>query len=329
MKYYLIFLIAFFCPLSFAIGQDASVEARWTPVADNAPWTARDSAGEVVFERKMWLLGGWTIASDGSFKRLNDVWRTGDGISWEQVTPSAPWPARNLPGSVVFNGEIWILGGCDGKKSLNDVWHSPDGAKWSQSPTPPWKPRTAFGYAVFDGCLWVAGGFEIATDEHFDDVWRTRDGRTWERIADHAPWEPRSMFPLEVFDGKLWLFGGGVYGEKSTNFHDVWTSADGRSWQKASADAGWAERRFHIITVFDSAFWLFGGVTDGNVNLNDVWHSTDGVSWEIVDKSAPWGVRHEQMCLVFDERLWMFGGFSGDKSGEKVYRDTWMMEAVK
>ena len=117
----------------------------------------------------------------------------------------------------------------------------------------------------------------------------------------------------------------GVYDKKSTNFHDVWSSTDGIVWTKATEDAGWAERRFHIIEKFHDELWLLGGVTDGNVNLHDIWRSTDGLTWEIAEKAAPWGVRHEQMCLVFDDKFWMFGGFSGDSTGEMVYGDTWTM----
>jgi hypothetical protein len=123
----------------------------------------------------------------------------------------------------------------------------------------------------------------------------------------------------------LWLFGGCVYDRKSENYHDAWFTGDGAKWVRAAEDAGWAERRFHIITMYKKKLWLFGGVTDGNVNLNDVWSSADGVNWTIVNKSAPWGVRHEQMCYVFDGALWMLGGFAGDVAGDHLYGDVWRM----
>jgi len=303
-----------------------SGEPVWENVLKHAPWTARDSAGEVVFHGKMWLLGGWTIDADGRFRRLNDIWNSEDGVSWNLVVPEAPWPVRNLPGSVVFRDRIWILGGFDGKKALNDVWYSSDGVHWRESDVPvPWSPRGAFGCVVYKDKIWVAGGFNLQSMGHMDDVWCSDDGLHWTRVTDDAPWGPRGMFPLVVFGGRMWLFGGGVYDEKSTNFHDVWYSSDGETWTLATDDAGWAERRFHIITVFRGQCWLLGGVTDGNVNLRDVWRSSDGVTWKIVDKAAPWGVRHEQMCFIFDDALWMFGGFSGDSSGEAVYGDGWRL----
>ncbi|MHB9028197.1 MAG: Kelch repeat-containing protein [Candidatus Latescibacterota bacterium] len=305
-----------------ALGQDI----EWKQAAIESPWCPRDSAGEVVYGGKMWILGGWTIDSAGNFQRLNDIWSSSDGVSWERVNEAAPWPVRNLPGAVVFRDKMWILGGCTGKESLNDVWFSTDGKNWTPSPVPaPWSARLAFGCTVYKDKLWVIGGMDMKTMRHSNDVWNSADGIHWTRVSAKAPWSPRAMFPLVELGGKLWLFGGGVYDRKSENYHDVWYTEDGVKWVRAAGDAGWAERRFHIIQKYGKELWLFGGVTDGNVNLNDVWRSRDGVAWETANKAAPWGVRHEQMCLVFDGKLWMLGGFAGDKPGESLYNDIWQM----
>jgi hypothetical protein len=323
LRFFVLSLLCVFLLISTKI---YSQDYEWMQAFEKAPWCPRDSGGEVVFDNKMWILGGWTIDANQKFQRLNDIWRSSDGVSWEKVTDSAPWPVRNLPGSVVFRNAIWILGGTDGKKAMNDVWSTADGKIWTQSPVqPPWSPRVAFGCAVYKEKLWVMGGFDTASMTHFNDVWCSKDGSNWKLISSKAAWSVRGMFPLVVFGKKMWLYGGGVYDQKSENFHDVWCTEDGAKWVRVTEDAGWAERRFHIITEYRNKLWLFGGVIDGNVNLNDIWNSTDGVSWQIVDKSAPWGVRHEQMCLVFNEKLWMFGGFGGDKAGEKLYGDGWFL----
>jgi hypothetical protein len=301
-------------------------EIEWKRLSDNAPWSPRDSGGLLVFKGKMWILGGWTIGLDQKFHRLNDVWSSSDGISWEQVLESAPWKARNLAGAVVFKDKMWIMGGSTGTESLGDIWFSSDGKTWTQSSEPvPWKPRLAFGCAVYKDKLWVIGGMDMKTDWHANDVWSSSDGIHWTRVTENAPWGPRAMFPLVELNGKLWLFGGGVYDKKSQNYHDVWNSEDGLKWLRVTDDAGWAERRFHVITSYRNKLWLFGGVTDGNVNLNDVWNTSDGINWAIVNKSAPWGVRHAQLCGVFDDAIWMIGGFSGDVAGERLYQDIWKM----
>ena len=45
--------------------------ASWQPVAANAGWQARDSQGEVVFNDKLFLLGGWF---DSFASPPRDVW---------------------------------------------------------------------------------------------------------------------------------------------------------------------------------------------------------------------------------------------------------------
>jgi hypothetical protein len=319
-------VINFFFLLLSAVTLVYSQNIEWKSVSGNAQWSPRDSGGIVTFRNSLWILGGWTIDTNQKFKRLNDVWRSFDGLSWERVTENAPWPVRNLPGSVVFNDAVRILGGFDGKKALNDVWSSSDGITWRKSPLAvPWSARGAFGCTVFKNKLWVMGGFDLESMTHTNDVWCSEDGVTWKQVTSNAPWSPRGMFPLVVFKDRMWIFGGGIYDQKSTNYHDVWYTKDGLTWIKASEDAGWAERRFHIIIEYSHMLWLLGGVIDGNVNMNDVWASEDGVNWEIVNKAAPWGVRHAQMCLVFNDTLWMFGGFGGDEADDKLYNDTWQL----
>lgn len=46
---------------------------------------------------------------------FNDVWRSRDGVNWTQMTSDAAWAGRAGLSSVVFNGEIYVLGG-----SFND-----------------------------------------------------------------------------------------------------------------------------------------------------------------------------------------------------------------
>ncbi len=310
----------------FNTGTVFTQEISWEMVSGKAPWRARDSAGELVYKGRMWILGGWTIGESGKFRRLNDVWSSSDGVNWDETTAAAPWPVRNLAGAVVHKGRMWILGGCDGVNALNDVWSSTDGKNWTcVLSKAPWDARLAFGCTVFNGKIWVIGGMNMRTMHHMNDVWNSSDGVTWTKVSDQAPWSPRAMFPVVDFGGRLWLFGGGVYDRKSENYHDAWYTDDGTKWIQASADTGWAERRFHIVTSYRGSLWLFGGVTDGNVNLNDVWQSVDGVNWTISNKSAPWGVRHEQMCYVHEGSLWMLGGFAGDVAGERLYGDIWRM----
>src|SRR5262249_41899351 len=97
---------------------------------------------------------------------------------------------------------------------------------------------------------------------------------------------------------------------------DVWWSADGKAWKRATRAARWTPRRFHGSVVYDGRMWVLGGYHRGN--RNDVWHSRDGTTWHEVKSNSVWPARHEPACLVFAGRLWVLGGF-----GQELYNDVW------
>ena len=98
---------------------------EWVQAIVSAPWTGRHYHTSVVFENKIWVIGGY----DGRWK--NDVWCSSDGVNWMQIIDSAPWPIRCAQSSVVYDNKMWVIGGVNrtNKKFvyLNDVWYSNDG----------------------------------------------------------------------------------------------------------------------------------------------------------------------------------------------------------
>ncbi len=302
---------------------EAAKDVEWEEVTREAAWSKRDSMGAVVFNDRMWLLGGYTP------KRVNDVWYSSDGVNWYQATGAAPWGGRNLPCSIVYDGKIWVIGGIQPqplKTSYNDVWYSLDGATWEQATgNAPWSRRGAASSVVFKGKMWVIGGFEDGTFTHNSDVWSSHDGRTWEQVTAKAPWSPRAMHTSVVFKGKMWVIGGGVYNTAyphniAGNYNDVWYSSDGEEWVEVTAAAEWAPRRFHCSEVYNGKIWVLSGYHYGN--RNDVWYSSDGKNWREAKPGAPWTIRHAPVCLVFKDRLWVIGGY-----GQTLYNDVWACKA--
>ena len=80
----------------------------WVKVTDRAGWQPRDSGGEVVYNGRLWLLGGWF---DSFSPPPRDVWSSPDGRTWDLVTREAPWKHSDLPMTVVFHDRMWLLGG--------------------------------------------------------------------------------------------------------------------------------------------------------------------------------------------------------------------------
>lgn len=238
----------------------------WTQVTAAAPWAARSGHTAVVYNSRMWILGG---VSATSF--LNDCWSSADGITWTQE-PTGPWPGRHGHGSVVFGGKIWVISGRHiATASLNDVW-SYDGASWTQSSTPPeWAARSYFYPAVFNNKMWVFGGYDDVTP-YLNDVWSSADGNTWTKVASECSWAPRHGFVSFVINSKLYIMGGydGIVWRP-----DIWATTDGIVWTEVLSSPSFLGRAFHDAVVsVGGKVWMTGGRTGMNTFRNDVWSST-------------------------------------------------------
>ena len=113
-----------------------------------------------------------------------------DGINWTQVTASAPFSPRYSHTSLVFNNEIWVIGG--GYPAMSDVWYSPDGVNWTEATA-----NAAFGAryehssVVFNNEMWVING--DGPSGIVTDAWYSADGVNWTQATNATP------FLLELF----------------------------------------------------------------------------------------------------------------------------------
>lgn len=298
-----------------------SAKYEWRCVTENAAFAARDGAGALVFQDKMWLLGGWNPGDKVHFPLIcnSEIWSSADGASWTLENPQAPWEGRHTAGYVVHNDRMWIVGGdCNQGHYQNDVWSSTDGIHWElANDHVPWAPRVLHYTLAFDGRIWVMGGqtipnFADADEVFHNDVWNSDDGVNWTRVAEHAPWVPRGMIGgAAVHDNRMWILGGGTYDTPTTpmrNFYsDVWSSDDGINWEQHTAHAPWTPRQYHEVAAFDNHLWVLEGYAAESGNRRDVWYSPDGVNWtELPD--TPWAPRHAGSVFVYDGSLWMVAG---------------------
>jgi len=230
---------------------------------------------------------------------------------WTQHTASAPWQPRLGFGAVVFNGQMWILGGATVLGADNDVWRSADGSTWVQvTPDAGWVNRTGHVCLVYNGKMWVMGGY--TNSGYLNDVWSSSDGVNWTRETAAAPWAGRYSGVGLVHDGKMWILGGRA---ASGWLNDVWASSDGVNWTQKTASATWLPREGHAGTIFDGKMWILGGYAGYLSNLRDAWYSTDGVTWTAATTSANWTPRYCHTALTLGDRMWILGGISRDASG--------------
>jgi hypothetical protein len=192
----------------------------WEEVG-TAAWSPRKAQGMVEYQGKLWLFGSANHVDEkfGTDQFLNDVWSSEDGLNWTQVTASAPWSPRDEPMVVVYDDQLFMLGG----QGHADVWRSTDGKDWTQvTEEAEWGVRSGQVAAVYDDRMWVLGGWIDDSRNAQNDVWFSEDGKTWTQQAEHAPWAPRSP-PSVVFQHKLWLYSGKHTGADDSWGCDIWT----------------------------------------------------------------------------------------------------------
>lgn len=178
---------------------------KWETVAQTSNLPQRIFYGAVVFDNKMWMLGGY----DGN-QYHNDVWNSTDGVHWTRVVENAPWSPRNVSIITVYNNKLWLFGGgvIDGDTVKNpdsdkEVWLSGDGVTWKKA-TSKLDKKWGGTPVVYDGRLWLIG---MNRDKPFaSSVWMTQDGESWDEFP--APWSPRVAVAAWTYDGKLFLTGG-------------------------------------------------------------------------------------------------------------------------
>jgi len=310
-----------FVAVSGAVGQDKV--ADWVQVTDRAAWTPRDSQGEVVYQDKMWIFGGWF---DSYQPAPRDVWNSSDGMNWELVTAEAGWRSSDVPMTLVFQDKMWFMGGwyngrLAGHTATNEVWWSTDGKRWKQAANAGWSPRMGAGAVVFKDRMWIVGGTEdylFAPDGSRlrNDVWSSADGEEWRLETGNAGWSPRALHQVVVFNGKMWVLGGGNYRPTLQVLNDVWCSEDGVHWTQVLDEAPWQPRIWYSAVVYRDRIWVLGGSTHDHKLIVDVWYSKDGRQWCELKSRVTWSARHEHSAFVFKDRIWVAGGLANPLNSE-------------
>ncbi|MBS0261350.1 MAG: galactose oxidase [Planctomycetes bacterium] len=252
--------------------------------------------------------------------------------NWVKVTDRAGWQPRDSQGEVVFQNQLWILGGWFDSFAAppRDVWSSPDGTTWKRvTESAPWKHSDLPMSVVFQDRMWLIGGWyngRLPGHSASSEVWSSTDGAHWEQSTAAAGFTPRIAAGAVVFKDRLWILGGTenyYFGDEKSLKNDVWSSANGKDWKLETADAGWSPRAYHQAVVHDGKIWVLGG---GNYvpqyhAVNDVWSSADGVHWNRETEHAGWDPRLWFSAVAYRDRLWVLGGWQNNPS--KNFGDVW------
>jgi len=274
----------------------------FTEVTKKAEWKNRFDHAAVVFDGKIWVLGGYNPGAVIGDTYYEDVWSSADGENWELVTDSAAWLGRRGHKVVAFNdgsGEaMYLIGGFSVDESTgyrqycNDVWRSTDGANWTELVERSY-PDTIGADTLFPRMDHAA----VVARHGGQDYIYVIGGRT--QLENH----------------------NGTYAQ--VYFSDVWRSSDGIEWEKLENN-NYGRRASHAAAVDPETgtIYIQGGKHGiifeaeeyASQPIEDwyyLWSSTDGVTWTSSYESivpVNYTQRSEHEMIFFDNALWVLPG---------------------
>jgi hypothetical protein len=257
---------------------------NWSQVTTSGSlFSARNGNGLVVFNNRLWVIGGWSDPTPGGLNaiRFNDVWSSADGVTWRQETAAAAFLPRVGPAAVASGGKLWVIGGNTAAGNVNDVWSSTDGIVWTQATaSAAFSSRVSPRVVAFNNEMLLIGGESNSTGTN--DIWHSADGVTWAQFTPVGPvFAPRMRHAVTALNGRVYVVGGVSKDDYATGirYNDVWSSADGVTWRQETASAAFSPRSLHVLVAYNNELWVVAGF--GASVLNDVWRSSDAVNWRV------------------------------------------------
>lgn len=222
-----------------------------------------------------------------------------------------------------FDGYLWSVGGYKftaphGTK----VWRSRDGVAWSEHSSLP-EERVAANLEVFNGFMWLIGGFELYDIVFSSEIYKSRDGTSWETVA--LPGSSGHVTNSYVFNHQIYLV---VRATSSPELH-LYRSGDGSTWQRVRGT--FPIRNLNRIVELNHRLYAF---TNGNLNRdgtvsrdNEIWSSLNGIDWAKLSLPPVYiSPRSNYSVAVYRRKIWIVGGWDG---WFERYNDIWSFNELE
>ncbi|MGZ4384599.1 MAG: zinc-ribbon domain-containing protein [Gaiellaceae bacterium] len=257
-----------------------------------------------LFDHRLYAIT--TNAKDGF-----GVWASSDGVAFRRLAaPGFGSAGRDDAQPFVFNGRLLL--GVSHPPLGAEIWASDDGDHFREVARGGLGDRgnTAIEVIrfndgaesrvepVLDGALYVG----TANPTSGGEVWRTRDGISWKRVADRGLGRRANVgiSPRVAFAGQVYALTTGFVGQNSLGV-DIYRSAGGSSWKKV-VDSGFNAAPHRntsgFLAIFKNELYLVTSAEDPRVLIPsrpaerfalhgfELRRSTDGVSWQRIGKEG-------------------------------------------
>ncbi len=224
----------------------------------------------------------------GSDKAGGDIWRTADGVTWEQIgTAGLGNPHNNFFQLIVFRDKLYAI-----SNNINDhgieIWVTSDGTQFTKIENGGFGDKNndwAFPFVFQDRLI-----LGVSNGESGAEIWVSDDGQSFRQVVDGGMGDAGVTgftgfadpeHPDPIFQGKLYV---GVSNPDSGG--EIWRTADGLEWERV-ADKGLTRSTtilLHPDIVYQDQLYAFGtaGGTIDNLLGFDLFRTSDGTTWEQV-----------------------------------------------
>lgn len=254
---------------SMRVEQFALGVPDWTPANINGFGDPQTTGVTALAE-----FGGQLYAGTSNWNSDHgQIWRSADGMAWEDVTPSTL--TRNAVIDLTdFDGYLYAGTGWSG--GAGQIWRSANGTTWSAV--------VADGFGDSDNQaitkLTAFNGYLYATTQNDAagfGIWRSPTGAagSWTAVltGGHGSANVTVVTGLTVFDNRLYAAC-----ENETGGLELWRSANGTTWEQVAS--GGFDDPDNIQTggfaVFDDHLYI--GTRNNNTGAQ-LWRSANGSTW--------------------------------------------------
>ena len=201
------------------------------------------------------------------------IWTSVDGSAWS-IAESVLDPAGQQLDAVAVKGATVVVTGRGPHGAA--AWVSTAPGRW-RAATVPAADGTMTAVLATDAGF-VAGGYLGAAVGIAEAAfWRSSDGTSWTPIHDDPGFADGRVAALAATDAGLVAVG--VSGSPGSDAVGAvsWTSPDGLSWKRASAQPGLDDAAMRSVAVTPAAIVAVGTTATGDAAA--AWTSSDGLAW--------------------------------------------------
>lgn len=247
----------------------------------------------------------------------SQVWRTSDGKTWSQFTPSTPFTTTIIYDAKPFGSYLYIGTYLD---AGGEIWRT-NGTTWERVATDGLGDANNLvcaAFAEYSNALYVA----VANLTTGVEIWRSTSGNSgsWTQVntdgfGGGAAWD---VIVMDVYSGYLYVGIARSTGGSGSRA-ELWRTNNGTTWNPVFTDGLGDANNTHVAALaeFDGNLYLsFRNTVTGG----QVWRSSNGTTWNpvftnglgVTGNTRPYGL------YAFENSLYLV--FSNYGSGAQIWR---------